>query len=91
MKFALKIESFFLQGNKQQVIKMKIKGVIQDLKKEKKIKKMITVKIYLGIFLELLWAVWGQFTFKQFLVPACTSPQGLQASSNAQSMLTTEF
>ena len=43
---------------------MKIKGVIQDLKKEKKIKKMITVKIYLGIFLELLWAVWGQFSFR---------------------------
>ena len=36
---------------------MKIKGVIRSLK-IKKI-KMIIVKIYLGIFLELLWAVWG--------------------------------
>ena len=40
---------------------MKIKGVIEDLKKRKKIliKKMVTVKIYLGISLELLRAVWG--------------------------------
>ena len=35
---------------------MKIKGVIENLK-IKKIKKMIIVKIYLGISLELLWAV----------------------------------
>ena len=27
----------------------------------KKIFKMIIVKIYLGISLELLWAVWGEF------------------------------
>ena len=32
---------------------MKIKGVIRNLKK-----KVIIVKIYLGISLELLWAVW---------------------------------
>ena len=39
---------------------MKIKVVIEDLKiKNFKIKKVIIVKIYLGIFLELLWTVWG--------------------------------
>ena len=39
---------------------MKIKGVIEDLKIKKKL-KMIVVKIYLGISLELLQTVWGQF------------------------------
>ena len=39
---------------------MKIKGVIKNLK----IKKMIIVIIYLGISLELLRAVWGQFSFR---------------------------
>jgi len=39
---------------------MKIKEVIENLK----IKKMIVVKIYLGISLELLQAVWGQFSFR---------------------------
>ena len=44
---------------------MKIKTVIEDLKSKKfKIKKMIIVKIYLGIILELLRAVWGQFSFR---------------------------
>ena len=45
---------------------MKIKGFIEDLKvlKTLKIKKMIIVKIYLGISLELLWEVWGQFSFR---------------------------
>ena len=44
---------------------MKIKGVIEDLKIKKfKIKKMIIVKIYLGLSLVLLWTVWGQFTFR---------------------------
>ena len=47
---------------------MKIKAVVEDFKKEKKFlkikKKMIIVKIYLGISLELLWAVWGQFSFR---------------------------
>ena len=38
---------------------MKIKGVIEDLKIKQKIFLMKMVKIYLGIFLELLWAVWG--------------------------------
>ena len=54
---------------------MKIKGVIEDLKKKKNIliKKIIIVKTYLGISLELLWAVWGQFSFRYFLVPAYTS------------------
>ena len=42
---------------------------------------MIIVKIYLGISLELLWALGGQFSFRQFLVPAYTS-QYLQAPSN---------
>ena len=43
---------------------MKIKGVIEDLKMFfKKILKMI-VKIYLGLSLVLLWAVWGQFIFR---------------------------
>ena len=41
---------------------MKIKGVIEDLK-IKKIKKRMIVKIYLGLSLVLLWAVWGQFIF----------------------------
>ena len=41
---------------------MKIKEVIENL--NLKIKKMIIVKIYLGISLELLQAVWGQFSFR---------------------------
>ena len=41
---------------------MKIKGVIEDLKFL--IKKMIIVKIYLGLSLVLLWTVWGQFIFR---------------------------
>ena len=41
---------------------MKIKGVIKNLK-IKKIKKDNS-KIYLGISLELLKAVWGQFSFR---------------------------
>ena len=45
---------------------------------------MIIVKIYLGISLELLQAVWGQFSFRQFLIPAYTS-QGLQAPSSVVS------
>ena len=43
---------------------MKIKGVIEDLKIKKNLKlKNIIVKIYLGLSLVLLWAVWGQFIF----------------------------
>ena len=38
------------------------------------------VKIYLGLSLVLLWAVWGQFIFGQFLGPAYI-PQDLQAPS----------
>ena len=38
---------------------MKIKGVIEDLIFFNL--KMIIVKIYLGISLQLLWAVWGEF------------------------------
>ena len=43
---------------------MKIKGVIEDLKLKTKFFLMIIVEIYLGISLELLWAVWGQFSFR---------------------------
>ena len=49
---------------------MKIKGVIKNLK-IKNIKKKLKndkSKIYLGISLELLWAAWGQFSFRYFLV-----------------------
>ena len=49
---------------------MKIKGVIEDLKfkkvkkRRRKIRMIIKiVKIYLGLSLVLLWAVWGQFIF----------------------------
>ena len=47
---------------------MKIKGVIEDLnfffliKNKGMIIKI--VKIYLGLSLVLLWAVWGQFIFR---------------------------
>ena len=41
---------------------MKIKRVIKNLKRKKL--KMIIVKIYLGICLELLGALWGQFSFR---------------------------
>ena len=41
---------------------MKIKGVLKDLK-IKQFKNYIS-KIYLGISLELLRAVWGQFSFR---------------------------
>ena len=53
---------------------MKIKGVIEDLKIFKKLKKnrkttttkndRKNVKIYLGLSLVVLWAVWGQFIFR---------------------------
>ena len=43
--------------------KMKAEGVIKDLN-FLKIKKIIIVKMYLGISLELLWALWGQFGFR---------------------------
>ena len=36
------------------------------------------VKIYLGLSLVLLWALWGQFIFRKFLVPSYIS-QDLQA------------
>ena len=45
---------------------MKIKGVIEDLKLKKNLKErmiIIIVKIYLGLSLVLLWALWGQFIF----------------------------
>ena len=41
---------------------MKIKGVIKNLKKLKI--KNDNSKIYLGISLELLRVVWGQFSFR---------------------------
>ena len=45
---------------------MKIKGVIQELKLRIIKKRMILkiVKIYLGLFLVVVWAVWGQFIFR---------------------------
>ena len=45
---------------------MKIKGVIKNLKLNKtlKIKKNYNSKIYLGISLEMLRVVWGQFSFR---------------------------
>ena len=52
-------------------------------KEEKTNKKRMIIKIvkvYLGLSLVLLWAVWGQFTFGQFLGLACIS-QDLQAPS----------
>ena len=48
---------------------MKIKGIIEDLKFFKNLKKrkerMIVriVKIYLGLSLVLLWVLWVQFIF----------------------------
>ena len=42
---------------------MKIKGVIKDLKFKKNLKNDNS-KIYLGISLELLQAVWGQCSFR---------------------------
>ena len=45
---------------------------------------MIIVKIYLGLSLQLLQTVWGQFIFRQFLDPAYIS-QDLQAPSYAVS------
>ena len=59
---------------------MKLKGVIQDLK-IKKIKKLNNdSKNISRTFSGLLWAVWDQFIFKQFLDPAYIS-QELQAPS----------
>ena len=46
---------------------MKIKGVIEDLKFFLILKKRMIVKIvkiYLGLSMVLLWAVWGQFIFQ---------------------------
>ena len=55
---------------------MKIKGEIEDLKfkkmlkykkmKKKQTKRMIVkiVKVYLGLSLVVLWAVWGQVIFR---------------------------
>ena len=63
---------------------MKIKGVIKNLKIFLKIKN-VNSKIYIVISLELLSAVWGQFSFRQFLVPAYTSSQSLQVPSNVAS------
>ena len=42
---------------------MKIKGIIEDFKFFLIKKKIMIVKIYLGLSLVLLWAVWGQFIF----------------------------
>ena len=52
------------------------------MKRKNKQKRMIIkiLKIYLGLSLVLLWAVWGQFIFGQFLGPAYIS-QDKQAPS----------
>ena len=64
---------------------MKIKGVIEDLKINKELKKLNnhsknSKTISRRLSLVLLWAVWGQFIFRQFLDPAYIS-QDLQALS----------
>ena len=43
---------------------MKIKGVIENLKILKKRMIVKIVKMYLGLSLVLLWAVWGQSIFR---------------------------
>ena len=48
-------------------------------------KKNYNSKIYLGISLELLSAVWSQFSFRQLLIPVYTSSQVLQVPSNVAS------
>ena len=52
---------------------MKIKGVIKNLRLKKQLKNDNS-KIYLGISLALLRAVWGQFSFREFLDLAYTFP-----------------
>ena len=47
---------------------MKFKGVIEDLKIKKKRMIVKVVKICLGLSLVVLWAVWGQFIFGEFLI-----------------------
>ena len=60
---------------------MKIKGVIEDLKLQKKVRMVVKIiKICLELSLVLLWAVWGQLSFGQFLDPAYIS-QDLQSPS----------
>ena len=62
-----KINILKKKGHKSFILKKKrkkIKGVVEDLKIKKKIFLMIIVRIYLGISLELLQAVWGQFSFR---------------------------
>ena len=61
---------------------MKMKGITKNLKIKKL--KNDNSKIYLGFSLELLRAMWGQFSFRQFLVLVYPS-QGLQAPSNVVS------
>ena len=58
MKFALKIGSFFCKviGYKNENLRSN-RGLKNFLKK-------IIVKIYLGIYLELLQAVWSQSSFR---------------------------
>jgi len=51
---------------------MKIKGLIKKLKK---IFLMIIIKIYIGISLELLWAVWGSV---QFQIAPCSTLRRLK-------------
>ena len=60
--------------------------------KFKKIFQVIIVKIYLGISVELLWAVWDQFSVRQSIVSTCTCSQGLQLPlKGTESALTEGF
>ena len=62
MKFALKNRIFFFFC-KVIVIYKNEKGVIEDLKLKKKRMIVKILRLYLGLSLVLLWAVWGQFMF----------------------------
>ena len=48
---------------------------------------MIILKMYLEIFQEILSVVWGQFRFREFLVPAYTPFQGLSYSGSGSWVL----
>ena len=66
MKFALKIGSFFLQGNSR--LKMKIKEVIEDLKFKKKLNDNSK-----NISRTLSGAVAGSVGSVQFQIVSCSS------------------
>ena len=57
------------------MLKFKKKEEKEKKKKPEQKRRMIVkiVKVYLGLSLVLLWAVWGQFIFGYFLGPAYIS------------------